>query len=338
MLKRNIVFPFCSEFACTGQRRSVESILTLVIILCLASGVALADDVICPDADLDGDCFVDFTDLAILAGQWLQAGTACPSGYENCDANNANGCETFIAGDVDNCGECGYACPDPPNGTAGCQDGNCVVAGCDPGWGNCDGSVPNGCETNIYTNPNHCGSCGHVCNLPHAIEGCSDGNCTLVSCESGYANCDGNPANGCEVNINDGGGSCAAATYLGSICGDEYDGFLCPSNCGNGPTVSSRGEKWYRISLQECSSCNADLHIWVMLQPPIDYDLYLYGPCGTLLDSSENSGTTTEWVDYVVNETGGDDSRDFYIEIRYYSGSSCSNWSLQTWGGCETGP
>ena len=332
------------------KRNIIQRLLTSAVILCIAFafGTALAGEppqplggIICPDADLSGDCFVDFADFAILANQWLQAGTACPAGYENCDANSANGCETYVAGDVDNCGDCGYICPDPPNGIAGCQDGNCIVASCDPGWGNCDGNIPNGCETNIYTNPNHCGSCGYICNLPHAIEGCSGGNCTVTSCESGYADCDGYAANGCEVNLDDGGGTCAAATYLGQVCGDEVGGAFCLTpQCQQGPSVNARGEKWYRINVQECSTsiCTSDLHIWARLYPPIDYDLYLYGPCGTLLDSSANSGTATETVDYVWNDTGNNDSRDFYIEIRYYSGSSCSNWSLQTWGGCETGP
>lgn len=319
-------------------------LLIPAIILCITSalGTALADepvqllsDIICPEADLSGDCFVDFADMAILASQWLQAGTACPSGFENCDANSANGCETNVASDVNNCGDCDYVCPDPPNGTASCQDGNCIVAGCNAGWGNCDGNIPNGCETDIYTNPNHCGSCGHVCDLPHAIEGCSGGNCTVTACESGYANCDGNTANGCEINLNDGGGTCAAATYLGQVCGDETGGTFClSSQCQVGPSANARGEKWYRITVQECTSCMSNLHIWVRLYPPIDYDLYLYGPCGTLLDSSANSGTATETVDYEWNG----DTRDFYIEIRYYTGNSCSNWSLQTWGGCDTGP
>jgi hypothetical protein len=328
MLKRNIL----PHFLCPA----------IVLCIALAFGFARADepaqllgDVICPEADLDGDCFVDFTDLAILAAEWLQAGTACPDGFENCDANSANGCETNVASDVNNCGGCDYICPDPPNGTAGCQDGNCIVASCDTGWGNCDGNVPNGCETNIYTNPNHCGSCGHVCNLPNAMEGCSGGNCVITACESGYANCDGNTANGCEVNLNDGGGTCAAATYLGQVCGEETAGTFClTSQCQAGPSASARGEKWYRITVQKCTSCMSSLHVWARLYPPADYDLYLYGPCGTVLDSSANSGTTTETVDYEWNG----DTRDFYIEIRYYSGSSCNNWTLQTWGGCETGP
>jgi hypothetical protein len=28
--------------------------------------------VLCPSADLTGDCLVDFKDFAIMAGQWLQ--------------------------------------------------------------------------------------------------------------------------------------------------------------------------------------------------------------------------------------------------------------------------
>jgi len=328
-----------------AKRLVIAALVFLVIIIV---GISSADDPVqplsdelCPEADLSGDCFVNFIDLGILANQWLQGPVSCPSGYEDCDANSANGCETYTAGDVNNCGDCDYVCQAIPHGTVGCQDGNCIVAGCDAGWDNCDGNTANGCETNILTNPNHCGSCGYVCNLPHAIEGCSSGNCFISACEAGYANCDGNTANGCEVYLDDGGGTCGGATYLGQVCGDEHTGFLCSSeNCDNGPSANGRGEKWYQISLQECESCTANLHIWVQLQPPtnMDYDLYLYAPCGTLLDSSTNGGSQVERVDYVWNDTSGDDGRYVYIEIRYYSGNNCNNWSLYTWGGCPSGP
>jgi len=30
--------------------------------------------VTCPEADLNGDCYVDFQDMAIMATQWLEDG------------------------------------------------------------------------------------------------------------------------------------------------------------------------------------------------------------------------------------------------------------------------
>ncbi len=295
-------------------------LFTISVSICFADDfMPLMSEEYCPQADLDGDCFVNFSDMAVLARDWLVGAAPCPAGFEDCDANSANGCETNISSDINNCGDCDYVCPAIPHGTVGCQDSNCIVAGCDAGWGNCDSNTANGCETNILTNPSHCGSCGYVCNIPHAIEGCSGGDCYIIGCETGYANCDGNTANGCEAYLDDGGGSCAAATTLGSVCGDHRTGTFCTlDNCDFGPTAATRGEKWYRVYVQECESCTTDLHFWAKLQVPanIDYDLYLYSSCGVLVDSSTNGAGQMETVDYAWDDTGGDDSRYIYIEVR----------------------
>lgn len=45
---------------------------------------------------------------------------------------------------------------------------------CDEGFGDCDGDVANGCETDLFTSVNGCGSCGVVC---HDQESCVQGIC-----------------------------------------------------------------------------------------------------------------------------------------------------------------
>jgi hypothetical protein len=64
---------------------------------------------------------------------------------------------------VDNCGCCGRVCTAYPNSTRGCAAGACGIGSCNAGWGNCDGVVTNGCETNTTNNNSHCGACGTVC-------------------------------------------------------------------------------------------------------------------------------------------------------------------------------
>ena len=48
------------------------------------------------------------------------------------------------------------------NGIAACVGSGCAVSACLPGFGNCDSSLANGCETPLTTTL-HCGSCGIAC-------------------------------------------------------------------------------------------------------------------------------------------------------------------------------
>lgn len=107
------------------------------------------------------------------------------------------------------------------NATPRCnQQGGCDIAVCYQAFDNCDGDVSNGCETNVRTDPDHCGSCQHRCpELPHAQRGCGDV-CTIWRCATGYRDCNGTVSDGCEVSVsNDSrncghcGVSCPAATH-----------------------------------------------------------------------------------------------------------------------------
>lgn len=80
---------------------------------------------------------------------------ACTAGFGDCDGTLANGCETAIATDQNNCGGCGAICA---NGT--CAAGAC---GCVGGFDDCDADPKNGCETELASSPTSCGACGHDC-------------------------------------------------------------------------------------------------------------------------------------------------------------------------------
>ena len=86
----------------------------------------------------------------------------CQAGYYDCDANQANGCET--ARGLDDCGDCGDACTNQtlyPNTMAhSCPAGVCVYQ-CAQGYADCDGGQA-GCETTLGTLQN-CSDCGDAC-------------------------------------------------------------------------------------------------------------------------------------------------------------------------------
>jgi hypothetical protein len=71
----------------------------------------------------------------------------------------------------------------------------------------------NGCETDIHFTRTHCGGCGLACTtIPNGNPACVNGVCVLAACNSGFGDCDGDPANGCETNL------LSSATNCGS-CG-----------------------------------------------------------------------------------------------------------------------
>lgn len=142
---------------------------------------------------------------------------SCNVGFANCNGITADGCEVNVLNNVQNCGACNVPCPNPPNATAGCINGQCVVAGCNPGFANCDGNFANGCETNILTSPNNCGNCGLVCGTPpnSTGSGCSGGNCFILGCVAPFLNCDGIFSNGCEINSSNNVNHCGGC---GVVC------------------------------------------------------------------------------------------------------------------------
>jgi hypothetical protein len=111
-----------------------------------------------------------------------------------------NGCEINTTTNVNNCGACSNVCP-PQGGTPACSNSQCTVSSCAAGFGDCDGSSVNGCETNTTNSVQHCGGCGLACFAANGTASCTGGTCFVASCAAGFADCDGQYANGCETNL-----------------------------------------------------------------------------------------------------------------------------------------
>jgi hypothetical protein len=154
-----------------------------------------------------------------------------------------------------------------------------------------------------------------------------------VSCNSGYADCDGSTASGCERQLSAQSNTCSSALYLGATSGDSACGFLCPgSSYVTFATRTGFTSQWFSVRVLENSNCIADLHARITLAVPagLDYDLFVYSACGTLIASSiGGAGATEQLVITKADSIGGDDAFDIWIEVRYFSGSvSCGTWTL----------
>ncbi len=93
---------------------------------------------------------------------------------------------------------------------------------CPTGFADCNGARSDGCETALGT-VQHCGDCGVACGNDHGTTACNDSGagaeCSPV-CAAGFADCDLNPSNGCETNIQ------TDSTHCGSC------DMACPANGG----------------------------------------------------------------------------------------------------------
>lgn len=181
----------------------------------------------CDGKDDDCDGVVDESAACVLAhaqavcrqGACLIA--RCDDDHRDCDQRVENGCEVSVD-DIEHCGTCSQACT-VEHGSARCANGQCEVASCEAGYGDCDGDST-ACEVRLDTDE-HCGACAARCTrLPYANARCDQGICRIDACDEGHADCDGDPGNGCEQALDtlDHCGACSVrcdkASCRGGVC------------------------------------------------------------------------------------------------------------------------
>ena len=177
----------------------------------------------------------------------------CNAGYGDCDGDAANGCETELGRSAAHCGACGQACPAGPNAVATCTMAMCGVT-CESGFSDCDGDARNGCEVFVATSAAHCGGCGIRCAVDHANAACMGARCVVASCETGWADCDGAAADGCEVDLNAESANCGAC---GRRCeaGTACSAGSCASVCTGGATFCIDRCARVESDVQHCGAC-----------------------------------------------------------------------------------
>jgi hypothetical protein len=189
---------------------------------------------------------------------------SCLNGFADCNGLAADGCEASLKS-AQNCGTCATACLSVGSTAMSCATGECKVSSCALGWEDCNQQPSDGCEVDLHSVQN-CGACGAICALPHALTACSSGTCTFASCESGWADCDGSTANGCETDLAHDPlhcGACAAVCNTTQVTQAVCSAGACSSICAVGwgdcnspaPPVSSDGCETHITS--EAANCGA---------------------------------------------------------------------------------
>jgi hypothetical protein len=94
-----------------------------------------------------------------------------------------------------------------------------VVDSCTDPFGDCDAEFQNGCETDLESDTAHCGACGSACEFNNADSLCQAGECVMDACHPSFGDCDADPQNGCEINLNDDDQHCGACDHACDLPG-----------------------------------------------------------------------------------------------------------------------
>ncbi len=197
---------------------------------------------VCAD---DGDCVIDDGSCFEPFGACVDGSCTYPPKLAGVPGDDGDPCTSQdVCNGVGGCLGAAAEC-EVQNGRGTCNAGMCVDIQCAQGWGDCNMQDADGCETALDS-VSDCGECGRACSAgEHASAACVAGECAL-SCDAPWEDCDGDPANGCEIPT--GIPNQCDATGLNSTTG------CWTAYCGssNHPDARNFGS-WYCF---ECTTCN----------------------------------------------------------------------------------
>jgi hypothetical protein len=183
------------------------------------------------ETDLGNDGLLFTPDAGDAGLQNACVQTECPPPYATCTGSRGP-CTTNLLQDIDHCGACGSPCPRrPANAESICAGGQCRIA-CDELYADCNGSVADGCETAVDSDPVNCGGCGLKCK-----DGviCWLGAC---GCPSGFTQC----GQDCK-RLDSDAKNCGAC---GNVCKAPTDPGDPAWTCG--PNVTPSNTEWTCLS------------------------------------------------------------------------------------------
>ena len=136
------------------------------------------------------------------------------------------------------------------------DDGTCVpLAALLLLYSACDGAGLTNCGdecADLQTDPEHCGSCNNICEFFKAGADCVDGVCEMGPCDQDWADCNWDPNDGCEVDLNTDEENCGT-------CGNPCDPYIFCLNgsCEDYP-CDIDGDGYLSASREECGGDDCD--------------------------------------------------------------------------------
>jgi hypothetical protein len=154
-----------------------------------------------------------------------------------------------VAADAD-ASEAGDALPDAdapsPDVSDVPTDAPCPM----PGQATCVGRC-----TSIATDLSNCGACGRVCTVANGTPACVAGSCTVVACNTGFGDCDGNPATGCETPLTSTAAHCGRCGTACNASAPLCSAGTCSTGCAPGETPCGTACVNTQMNPSNCGAC-----------------------------------------------------------------------------------
>lgn len=185
------------------------------------------------------------------------SGSSGSAGAAGCSAplTDCGGTCVDLTQDPNNCNGCATQCAIHSNATPACVASTCANT-CASGWGDCDGMVANGCESDVTGDTQNCGACKHICgnaNTVGAMAVCTNNAC-VFNCTPGTTHCSGNDITGCETSIGGDPNNCGACGFacggtipcVDGVCKYTTDGeLLDPATGTSGLAIDATTLYWF---------------------------------------------------------------------------------------------
>ncbi len=140
----------------------------------------------------------------------------------------------------------------PDSGSPACA-GPPEAEACNREDDDCDGRIDEAFD--LLADESNCGACGRSCDPAHAVGVCESGSCAIESCDSGWDDCNGMVADGCEADLGS-AETCGDCKVACSAPTPNCAGGTCVDACPSGTMLCGASCVDTNTSTEHCGACD----------------------------------------------------------------------------------